>query len=723
MSKSSKLFEISALSMGLCLIISGANAATGRTGPTNARAAGGAATARMPSMPTLPLMSVGNISTNIPTGGGTPNLPNNPNPGTPDNPNPGTPDNPNPGTPDNPNPGTPDNPNPGTPTPPSPCADGGIDNSSYDVNACMNDVLRCINNGALPNGLNDLFNQDQRYAIMNGMGLCSSEIDQCIAGVRKNCKNVYRTPTDVWIDFNYRKVQPEYFNFVLRKTGLTPNQAENTCWLIDRNTYGKSFAAVNNDGKTTSEYDNAIMPYNNQQGNVTIKTKPLGEKVNTTGTVDAQRGHYARWDGSTGTCYIRVAAYNKDTPITNKWLFGVAGDDQSAEVWKIAGDTFTCDKDLFGFSLMNKTKTAAVVGVGGGTLLGTGIGAAAGHGSRNFDCDVKEHRELLTQEIRDNQVISVTNDFLTNKINDNKDTMSKNSCREIVQLFDRIKYYEEYLGAKIYPKHDFKCTDPNTNEVLTDTQKCFDSLSDYELKNLVKQHCFLNDSVKLSDWNKCLEEINNHTTPKDAKFKSLKQDNIQNIKDVICDANNLEKQDCVKKEEIKTQLETLDTKIFTAEVREILTEGQKGNRAKTTVAGAAIGAGVGGLATAITAFVEKNNINCRVADGLAQVGLGKTHSIDSLKDIYVKWNLNLPDVITPTATVSDCDSWNRTCATVTDLEECVNAEFNWAPKNASIPKNVKNPCVVSGSTCIPNEEAIRANNACPTQVNPVPPAR
>lgn len=72
----------------------------------------------------------------------------------------------------------------------------------------------------------------------------------------------------------------------------------------------------------------------------------------------------------TATCLIRVAAYNKDKHISNSWLFGAAGDDRPAEVWKAAGDTFSCNKDLFGFSLMNDTSTAAVVGVGGGTVLG-----------------------------------------------------------------------------------------------------------------------------------------------------------------------------------------------------------------------------------------------------------------------------------------------------------------------------------------------------------------
>ena len=159
----------------------------------------------------------------------------------------------------------------------------------------MDDVLSCVNNGALAGGLNDLFNEDVRNAIVNGMGLCSIQVEKCMETVRRDCKPVYRSIADVWVDFNSRKVQPAYYNFVLRKTGLTPNQAENTCWLLDKNTYGPSFAAVANSGKTTSEYDQKVGAYNGQLGNVLIKNNPMGAKVNDGNPgVDGERGHYAR---------------------------------------------------------------------------------------------------------------------------------------------------------------------------------------------------------------------------------------------------------------------------------------------------------------------------------------------------------------------------------------------------------------------------------------------
>ena len=164
----------------------------------------------------------------------------------------------------------------------------------------------------------------------------------------------------------------------------------------------------------TAKYASA---YNGQKGNVLIKTLPQGVTVNDGNPgVDGARGHYARWDATTATCLVRVAAYNKDDHITNTWLFGAAGDDRPAEVWKATGDSFTCNKDLFGFALMKDTSTAAVVGVGGGTLLGVGVGAAAGHGKRAFDCSINKHREMLFDGLRASRNISILNEYLEHDV-------------------------------------------------------------------------------------------------------------------------------------------------------------------------------------------------------------------------------------------------------------------------------------------------------------------
>lgn len=664
-----KYCGISAVSMAVCALVGVANAATGRAGYENVRnASGPASMVRMPSMPTLPIGTVGNLSTNLPTGGGAsqPDVPNNPD------------------TPDNPD-------KPDEPVEPE-CPDGGVKNSAYTVEMCMNDVLRCVNNGALPNGLNNLFNEEVRHAVENGMGLCAVQVEKCVTDVRRDCANVYRSSADVWIDFNSRKVQPEYYNFVLRKTGLTPNQAENTCRLLDKNTYGPSFAAVANDGKTTAEYNKTVGAYNSQQGNMLVKTNPQGVKVNDGNPgVDGSRGHYARWDAETATCLIRVAAYNKDKHISNSWLFGAAGDDRPAEVWKAAGDTFSCNKDLFGFSLMNDTNTAAVVGVGGGTVLGAGIGAIAGHGNRDFNCDLDKHRELLMDELKDGRAVGIVNEYIVQDIDITQKTMGDKSCGEIVELFDKYYQYETAIAEcdQIHGKDKVtvevsvqeEITAPaGTTIPATDTTEIVDAVADKVQDDLSgRQDCVL-------------RALN--TARANGEFPWCSQAEV-----------------CINDTNVETELKRLDS-VFGKDITDLLIKGEKSNMAKSVGIGAAVGAGTGGLATAITAFVERNNISCRVGDGLEQVAFNKSHSIGTLKDFYVKWNLRVPDVVAPTATITDCQSWKNTCATFADLEQCADAQFNYKPAGAPTTTLIRSVCAVSGSACIENYPVAKSHGAC-----------
>ena len=323
------------------------------------------------------------------------------------------------------------------------CPDGKPADSDYTVEDCMRDILACVNDGALPNGLNDMFNSDLRASIINGMNLCYAQVEKCITTVRRGCKDVYGSRADVWIDFNSRQVQPEYYNFVLHKTGLTPTQAEATCLLLDRNTYAKSFAAVGLQDYVSGEYDNEVYAYNNQGSGTEKKKNPMGPVVNTDGRIDAQRGHYARWDATAAKCLLRVAAYNKDKLITNQWL-GI-GDDQAAEVWKAAGETFTCNKDLFDFSLMNQTKSAALIGVTSGTAAGAMFGAIAGAGiagKNNRQCDSLSYRRELTRKIRDSGKMRTLDDFLeTDFLNRGMDTLDDTQCNYLLDLADK---YDEY---------------------------------------------------------------------------------------------------------------------------------------------------------------------------------------------------------------------------------------------------------------------------------------
>ena len=701
-----KVFGISGALMGLVATVSGADAATGRASYANVRASvnPNAAVERMPSMPTLPINSVGNMSPSLPSDSGATVNPK------------------------------PDEPKPDDPEPE--CPDGGVKNSTYTVENCMTDILSCVNGGALPGGLNDLFNEDLRNAIVNGMGLCTVQVEKCIATVRRNCRNVYRTSADVWLDFNSRRIQPEYYNFVLRKTGLTPNQAENTCRLLDKNTYGTSFNAVANNGGVTSEYNKRTGAYNSQQGNVLVKNNPQGVQVNDNNPgVDGQRGHYARWDATTADCWLRVAAYNKDSQIKNSWLFGAAGDDKMAETWKQAGDTFTCNKDLFGFSLMNQTSTAAVVGIGGGTLVGAGIGAIAGHGARNFDCNNEGQVKKLGEQLKASGKIGILNEYLDdgNEIESNFKKLDRKQCENIValatmypQLISALdecanvssvstkntwsltihwvapdEKKDEALQAiidEVFPKCKDKtvqqCADILVAHCKTGTPECIDQLvaEGYINKNS-QNYAKFNVSVKSK------EELAGKCT-----FKPI---NIAKRNGEMIYCADLET-GCKSEPDIRVDANRLGRVLDDLEIL----NGEKSNMAKSIGIGAGVGAGTGGLATAITAFVERSNINCRVGDGLERVGFGKSYSIGSLKDFYVKWNLHLPDTVAPTANVVDCATWRSACGTLTDLKQCAAAQVNYRPADAPTIRLIQAACTPSGSVCIENYPVAVSYGAC-----------
>lgn len=702
-----KLFVLPVVSAGVLAIVASAYGAqsTGRAAynVTNVNRSGMSASTRMPTMPSLPINSVGNLSPNLPSNNGGNNGGGDPDP----------------------------EPNP---DPQPECPDGGVKNSEYTVERCMNDVLNCINNGALQGGLNDLFNEDLRNAIENGMGLCSVQVEKCVTEAGQDCANVYRSSADVWIDFNSRKVQPEYYNFVLRKTGLTPNQAENTCWLLDKNTYGSSFNAVSNNGTVTAEYNNRVGAYNNQSGNVLIKNQPQGVTVNDNNSgVDGQRGHYARWDATTADCWIRVGAYNKDDHIKNSWLFGAAGDDEPAEVWRAAGDTFSCNKDLFGFSLMNQTSTAAVVGVGGGTVLGVGVGAIAGHGKRAFDCDNAKHREMLTEDIRANGAMGVLNEYLESdyRIGTTTKVMNVDQCNAVVNLYDSYGAVASALTAcsgkevevkesstvNIHIKYN-SATDGSLDNFFannipvcltyTDVNSCANRLAtDCVSQNLNGEQC-VDYWVNQHGVNANVVSGASETqiVGGECTFKPLNKAR-EFGETIYCEATA----GCIDAKTAQDDIKRLK-RVFDDDIINLINNGEKSNMGKAIGIGAAAGAGAGGLATAITAFVERSNINCRVGDGLAQVGFGKSYSIGSLKDFYVKWNLRLPDTVAPTALVTDCDSWKHTCAAYNDMSQCKNAQINYKPVDATETKLIRSACKVSGSVCIENYPVAKSHGAC-----------
>ena len=471
----------------------------------------------------------------------------------------------------------------------------------YSVDNCMNDMLSCVTN-TLPDGINSMFNADMRNSVINGIGLCGTQIDKCVNdAVRVDGERAYYARNDVWVDFNSRVIQPTYYAFVLQKTGLTPNQAENTCWLLDRNVYGPSFSAINASNAVTTEYNRPVTPYNELGGDA-VKDEPLGPVVNTTGAVDAQRGHYARWDATTGECLVRIAAYNKGKLITNEWLFGALGDKQPAEMWKSAGESFVCNKDAFGFALRQATQTTALIGMGGGAVVGAGIGAIAG--AVNAIDKYEGTISLETDKCGSSKYVGLLNKA-ANDLGYNKNILNDMDCKDYINMVIN----PESTGSFISP--------PTPLAVLTK-----------------------------------MNELNEKAIGKGV-----------------------------------------------------------GTLVGTGV-GAGIGLAAGGVATAISAFVEANNISCHVGDGLDKIGFEKKGRVKSLKEYYVQWNLKLPDTVMPQQTVTECNSWNTACGTIVNIADCVIASVLYMPVGATTSTQVANACTVSGNTCVVNTPVAVSYGAC-----------
>lgn len=650
-----KLFGKSMVALGALMVVCAAYAA-GRDGTdvrTNAQSATGregrevqrgveaphSSIGRMPTMPTLPINSVGNLSPNISPKPVIPYQPDQPEqPDVPD---------------------TPDEPDiPDTPAEPE-CPDGGVANSEYTVDMCMNDIYACVNGGALPNGINDLFNADMMSSVINGVGICINQVEKCVAEVRRDCKNVYNSNSEVWIDFESRKVQPEYYNFVLRKTGLTPYQAQVTCEMLDKVAYGPSFSAIDAGQNVTNEYAQNVGAFNEQMDGTLEKIGELGNLE--PGRVDEVRGHYARWDAVTAECLVRVAAYHKDELITNTWLFGGAGDDKPAEAWLPTGEVFKCNGDLFGFGLFNQTKTAAVLAPTAGAVVGGAIGAGIS-ATKYGNCDQK---------------------VVQNAIDKLNSTQNENI----------VTYYKDVLNQQ------------NFSLGADKIEKCQQAYEAFRAYNVFTAR---GEKIMVETETSCKFKINSGG---DAKKYSELDDQWKPIAALLAAGK-----DCTDtSSEIDlsgfvTNSEKIEALSFLIPIFQ--DEAKGANIGKGAGIGAATGAGVGGLATGITAFVERNNITCRVGDGLQIVGFNKSDTISTLKEFYVKWGLNLPEAIKPNTIVTDCLSWQSACAGITDYSQCKAAQINYQPVEAPNVIQVRAACTVSGNTCIHNPPVAKSYGAC-----------
>ena len=256
---------------------------------------------------------------------------------------------------------------------------------------CMERILSCINGGALPNRINDLFDAETRTEVTRGMNLCGAQVDFClrhaktsrIVSNRVECDDIFSSRDALWAMFNSQVVQPRYHAFILSRTGLSPNQARRVCLLLDRNINDPSFRP---------------------DANIDVWAD---------GFLANSRGEFARWDAVEGRCLIRVAAYDgadrqiyvdliesegtistrPGWPAHSALNIDVARGGSigqiPAETWVTAGETFTCDEDLFSYQLFHRAtgeRAAPVDAVEArasrrmNPLLAAGLWAAVGAG-------------------------------------------------------------------------------------------------------------------------------------------------------------------------------------------------------------------------------------------------------------------------------------------------------------------------------------------------------
>jgi len=139
--------------------------------------------------------------------------------------------------------------------------------------------------------------------------------------------------------------------------------------------------------------------------------------------------------------------------------------------------------------------------------------------------------------------------------------------------------------------------------------------------------------------------------------------------------------------------------------------GKGAGAVKGALIGGGIALGVGGAATAITAFIESNNITCRIGDNLESVGLGKSGKVKALKDYYVQWGMRLPDAMAIDYAVTECNSWNAACNTITNIGDCAAAVITYqTPDGGS--ERVETACATSGTTCVRNNSVAISRGAC-----------
>ena len=549
-----------------------------------------------------------------------------------------------------PTPPTPPHPDPDPDPDPEPeCPDGGVKNTEYTVSMCMAELQQCVDAGAVSGGLHGLFNEDMFNRLMNGgLNICQNVIDKCL-DIRVNCHKVYTGVRPIWMDFKTKILMPEYYNFVLYKTGLTPNQAKKTCLNIG-----------------------------------------------------------GKWDAVSAECIVCVTAHNKEIQIKNSWLFGIAGDERYAEACLPTGSSFTCNKDLFGFSLLNDTATVAATAIPGGAIVGATTGGIIAKAKQNKalanPCESSDYRKKLG-----NQIKSTNNDMLVSSYFDNgvlpsKQTKSgetvavdfynltETQCNLILDLYSKAKLYDDAIRACENNSKNIKILNmfPETNSDVV-----FDDLELVRENGEVKM-C-VHGRVVCEAVSSDITEVDVTNFGRQCMFKTLQKGYLtDNSNNPLCETGD----ECVDVRKIKDELSRMRSLLNNISM--VTPENSAPSVGKGILIGGLTGAGVGGLATGITALIESSNIKCKVGDNLGAVALGKSYKIDSLKDFYVKRGLNIPDTVLANTPVVDKNSWGVACSEfLGNSEDCWNASIILKQDNKR--QTVSYACKMVGSMCLMNE--------------------
>ena len=188
---------------------------------------------------------------------------------------------------------------------------------------------------------------------------------------------------------------------------------------------------------------------------------------------------------------------------------------------------------------------------------------------------------------------------------------------------------------------------------------------------------------------------------KECRFKTLQKGYItDNDNNPYCDNGK----DCVDVRKIEDEVRRLSSLV--SSIASVTPENSAPSVGKGALIGGLTGAGVGGLATGITALIESSNIKCKVGNNLGSVALGKSYKIDSLKDFYVKRGLNIPDTVLANTPVVDKNSWGTACSEFQGkLDDCQNASI--ILKQNDERQVVSYACTMVGSMCLMNDTVAR----------------